>query len=107
MALGSRALWLPLFAGGIGFLGLALFLALFMPETGFRPRQAQERGSWRALGGTAREGVGIIRSQPALGLVLGVATIGISSVLMVAVFAFLLASDLVSDFVDSPVPEPP
>ena len=79
-ALGSIALYLPLFAAGCGVLALAAFLALVMPERGFRPRPREERSSWRAMGHTFLEGSRVVRARPALVLILGVALFeGISS----------------------------
>ncbi|MCZ6464425.1 MAG: MFS transporter, partial [Proteobacteria bacterium] len=64
--LGQGALYLPLMSAGLGFLLLAGFVALAMPERGFRPRPRDERETWGRFGGTFVEGVGVIRAQPRL-----------------------------------------
>lgn len=78
--LGHRSLALPLFAAGVGFLALAVFGALTMPERGFRPLPRGERESWQTFARTLREGVGVVRSQPTLAWILLIAVlIGSSS----------------------------
>lgn len=56
----------PFFAGGLGLLGLALFLALFMPETGFQPTPRGERETWHSMGATFQAGMAVIRERPLL-----------------------------------------
>jgi DHA3 family tetracycline resistance protein-like MFS transporter len=70
VALASAALSLPILAAGGLFLLLALFLALFMPEDGFRPLPAAERQSWRVMVGTLRASLKLIRLRPALVFIL-------------------------------------
>ncbi len=80
VTLASRALWLPLFVGGVGFLAMAFFVAFAMPERGFRPRSASERRSWRTFVETFAAGVTVVRERPALGWILLVALfVGLSS----------------------------
>lgn len=80
VALGRLDLYLPLFAAGVGFLALTLFLSLTMPETGFRARSREERQTWSALFRTFAEGVATVRARPALGWILLIALfVGISS----------------------------
>jgi DHA3 family tetracycline resistance protein-like MFS transporter len=62
----GRQLNLPFFAGGIGHLGLALFLALFMSEHGFTPTPRGERETWRSMGRTFQTGMTAIRQRPLL-----------------------------------------
>jgi DHA3 family tetracycline resistance protein-like MFS transporter len=80
VALASVALWLPLFCGGLGFVAMALFTALAMPERGFRRRPAAERETWSAFAHTLREGVAVMRARPALLAILAIAFfVGLSS----------------------------
>ena len=80
VALGSVALYLPLFAAGVGFLLLSLFLVFSMPETGFRRQPREKRQTWAALFGTFTQGVATVRARPALAWVLLIALfVGISS----------------------------
>jgi DHA3 family tetracycline resistance protein-like MFS transporter len=66
---------LPFFAGGIGFLGLAVFLAIFMPEHGFTPLPRQERETWRSLGHTFQAGMSAIRARPLLTTMMAIALV--------------------------------
>ncbi len=66
VALGSQRLNLPILTGGVLLLALAAFLAACMPETGFQAVPAEQRRSWRALFGTVREGVELVRARPLL-----------------------------------------
>jgi DHA3 family tetracycline resistance protein-like MFS transporter len=73
----SRSLALPYLVGGGLSVALAIFLMLFMPETGFKPTPPKEREGWRSMVTTFRAGVGLVRRRPALitfaaiGLVVG------------------------------------
>ena len=78
--LGHDALYLPLMTAGLGFLLLAAFVALAMPERGFRPRPREGRDTWGRFGSTLVEGVGVIRAQPRLAWLLLIALLfGLSS----------------------------
>lgn len=66
VALGSIALTLPIILGGVIFIVLGGFLALFMPEMGFKPTPRAERSTWGHMAETFREGVQAIRVRPAL-----------------------------------------
>ena len=70
---GRVSLGLPLVVGGVGFLLLALFLALSMQETGFEPRQGVDRDPVRGIVGTLRRGVALARARPLVWTILGVA----------------------------------
>lgn len=70
--LGSLSLYLPVLLGGLALLGLALWLALAMPETGFAPTPKGERSTWRQFFDTFRNGTQVIRTRPALLAILGV-----------------------------------
>ncbi|MEE8558467.1 MAG: MFS transporter [Myxococcota bacterium] len=64
---------LPMFVAGGLFVALSGILAFWMPETGFRPRPREERGSWSTMRRTLGVGVAAVRSRPALVLILLVA----------------------------------
>lgn len=64
--LGKVGLNVPVLAGGGLFLGLAIFLALYMPETGFKPAPREDRTSWGRMSATLRDGVGLVRVRPLL-----------------------------------------
>jgi DHA3 family tetracycline resistance protein-like MFS transporter len=63
---------LPILVAGLVTLGEAIFYAVAMPETGFRPVPRQERGSLAHLAHTGRAGVRLVRARPALLAVLGI-----------------------------------
>jgi DHA3 family tetracycline resistance protein-like MFS transporter len=69
-ALGSVQLGLPIVVSGIAFVVMALFLAAFMPETGFRPTPRGERSSWGQMAATFRDGLGLVRGSRVLVLIL-------------------------------------
>jgi MFS transporter, DHA3 family, tetracycline resistance protein len=66
VALASVGLGLPLLVGGALQLALGAWLLLVMPETSFRPAARTERGSWRQLAVTARDGLGAARRDRTL-----------------------------------------
>jgi DHA3 family tetracycline resistance protein-like MFS transporter len=87
VALASIRLNLPDLVGGGLFLGLGVFLVLFMPEQGFKPMPREDRAaegarapgfaargctSWRAMAATTRDGVRLIRRRPILLTFLGI-----------------------------------
>jgi MFS transporter, DHA3 family, tetracycline resistance protein len=74
IVLGSLRISLPIQIGGISIALLGIFLALYMPETGFKPASSEERNSWQKMGHTFREGVATVRTRPAL---LTILTIGL------------------------------
>lgn len=69
-ALGTIQLALPIIISGFAFILLSLFLALFMPETGFKPTPREERTSWQQMGATFRDGLGVVRGSRVLMLIL-------------------------------------
>jgi DHA3 family tetracycline resistance protein-like MFS transporter len=73
--LGLIAVNLPIVAGGVGLLLLALFLALVMSEAGFTPTPPEERDTWRAMGRTLRAGVGLVRGDRLLVLIFALALV--------------------------------
>jgi DHA3 family tetracycline resistance protein-like MFS transporter len=75
VALASIQLYLPFLVAGIGHIGLALFLILFMPESGFAPTPQSDRHTWQKMNGTFRDGMATIRQRPLLVTILGIALI--------------------------------
>jgi DHA3 family tetracycline resistance protein-like MFS transporter len=75
MLLGTLRINLPILLGGGGMLLLGIFLALCMPETGFKPAPREERGSWGQMLHTFVEGLRMVRRRPALGTILGIGLI--------------------------------
>jgi MFS transporter, DHA3 family, tetracycline resistance protein len=76
VGLGVVDLRLPIVLGGLGLIGLAVFLALAMPETGFEPLPREERGSFAQMAHTGHTGVRLVRARPALLAILGIAAFG-------------------------------
>ncbi len=64
--IGSVIVNLPIVFAGLGFIGLALFLAMFMPEDGFTATPKAERETWKQMWTTLREGITLIRLSPIL-----------------------------------------
>ena len=80
VALASLALNLSILAGGFGYLLLAAFLALRMPETRFRPAPREGRSSYRQMLHTFGEGMRLVRGRPLLlTLIVVVAILGAAS----------------------------
>jgi len=80
ISLGRVNLALPFLVSGALLVGLALFLLLFMPETGFAPTPRPDRTSWQKMGDTFRDGLGVVRGRPLLMLILSIALFfGLSS----------------------------
>ena len=63
----------PIVAGGLVMLGLGVLLALLMPETGFRPVRYEGVGAVRAMARTGAQGGRLLRGQPILLLIVGIA----------------------------------
>ena len=79
-ALGTVALNLPILLGGALIMLLAVFLALFMPEAGFKPTPAAERHTWQEARQTFKAGVSTVRGRPILTLMMLIAVVyGLSS----------------------------
>ena len=76
VTLGSIALALPIVVGGVLFVGLALFLMVVMPETGFKPTPRGERSYWQAMISPARDGLRLVRVRPILLTFLAIALVG-------------------------------
>jgi DHA3 family tetracycline resistance protein-like MFS transporter len=75
MLLGSLKINLPIQLGGVGMLLLGCFLAWRMPETGFKPADFTDRGTWEKLRSTFVDGVEMVRRRPALLTILGIGLI--------------------------------
>ncbi|WP_400162737.1 MFS transporter [Brevibacillus sp. TJ4] len=68
--LSTLATHLPYVVGGLLYIGLGLFLLLFMKETRFVRPKPNRRGYWSEMGKTWLEGIRAIRTKPALLLIL-------------------------------------
>ena len=75
VALATVAIQLPIVLGGLLFVGLAVFLWLAMPETGFTPTPTKERNSWQQMVETARSGVQIVRRRPILRVIMAISLV--------------------------------
>ncbi|MFH8350185.1 MFS transporter [Streptomyces sp. NPDC018045] len=64
--LGLRYLGLPLLVAGVTFLAVALFLAFFMPENGFKPTPLEDRETFSAMFAQVKTGIAAIRSNRVL-----------------------------------------
>ena len=73
IGLGVVDLRLPIVLAGAGTVALAAFYALAMPETGFRPLERGERGSFAQMAHTGAAGLRLVRAQPVLLAILGIA----------------------------------
>jgi len=62
----TRSLAMPFLIGGALLVALAIFLALFMPEKGFKPASNEERRGWRPMFNTFKAGIDLARSRPVL-----------------------------------------
>jgi DHA3 family tetracycline resistance protein-like MFS transporter len=63
----------PIIVGGILFLGVGIFRWLAMDEKGFSPTSKEERGTWKAMWETTREGLRLTRRRPELWAYIGIA----------------------------------
>jgi DHA3 family tetracycline resistance protein-like MFS transporter len=70
--LGNISVNLPILVGGAGVALIALALAFFMPEHGFKPTKPEYRNNWQHMGDIFQKGLGAVRQRPALMAVLGV-----------------------------------
>ena len=70
--IGNAQVNLPIILGGIGFIALGIFLALWMPETGFHPIPRAERNSFAQMWQTLCDGIAMVRKRPALTTILGI-----------------------------------
>jgi len=75
MLIGSIRINLPIQLGGVGIALLGLYLALRMPETGFKPTSIEERGTWGDMKATFTDGLRMVRRRPALMTILSIGLI--------------------------------
>ena len=66
IALGQWRLNLPIVLGGAGFIVLAIFQVLVMPERGFSPTPRAERETWAEMRGAFLAGTRLVRARPIL-----------------------------------------
>lgn len=66
IVLGSLLITLPILLGGIMFVVIAAIMVLYMPETGFHPTPADERGNWGQMRDTLTAGAKMVRARPTL-----------------------------------------
>jgi DHA3 family tetracycline resistance protein-like MFS transporter len=64
--IGSLRVNIPIQLGGLMLILMGLFLALTMPETGFKRVPNGERNSWQSMAHTFKQGLDTIRQRPAL-----------------------------------------
>ena len=69
--IGSQNVAIPIRLGGLGVVLIGIFLAFFMPETGFVPTPKEERNTWQHMWHTFKEGLAAVRARPHLTSVLG------------------------------------
>lgn len=80
MGLGSIRHNLPMLIGGAGIIVMAAFLAVVMPETGFKPTPQPDRTSWQKMGHTFKGGIRVVRGRDTLIVIMLIAIIfGLSS----------------------------
>lgn len=78
--LGSIAVTLPMLVGGVLMVVLASLLAIFMPETGFRPTPSAERENWQKMTDTFRQGLQVVRGRQLFIIIMAIAAVlGFSS----------------------------
>ncbi len=73
--LARRWLQLPILVGGVMYIALAAFMALIMPERGFRPTPPEERETWKEMVTTAKAGMRAVRDHRALRIVVGLSLV--------------------------------
>ncbi len=75
VALAHISLHLPIIVGSLVIVGLSIFMALFMLEANFRPAHDSDRTTWEGMRQVFLEGVGIVRAQPVLLLMLAITAV--------------------------------
>jgi MFS transporter, DHA3 family, tetracycline resistance protein len=71
----STNIRVPIVAGGLGFVLLAVFLYFCMPEQGFRPAPRENRNTWQHMCQIFLEGWRVVRSKPGLQWILVISVI--------------------------------
>jgi len=66
VGLGLINIQVAVVGGGLGLLVLAVFLALYMPERGFRPTPSAQRQTWAAMGQTLGQARALLRRNTIL-----------------------------------------
>ncbi len=85
----------PFMIGGAGYALMAIPLAMTMTEDGWKPAPREERGSFRAMVGTAREGLSVASGRPMVRAALAVAfLIGFSSEAFDRLWGYRLIEEL-------------
>jgi MFS transporter, DHA3 family, tetracycline resistance protein len=75
VALGAVRINLPIVLGGVLIVGLGIFLALFMPERGFKPAPQGDRNSYQKMVHTFLAGARVVRRSTILTMILVVIVI--------------------------------
>jgi DHA3 family tetracycline resistance protein-like MFS transporter len=75
VALGAVNVRLPILLGGLMMVMLAIFLAVTMTEEGYTPTPPEDRATWRQVLKTAQDARQLVRRQPVLLTLLGVALV--------------------------------
>ncbi|MEE8397467.1 MAG: MFS transporter, partial [Desulfobacterales bacterium] len=70
VTLASIAIPLPVILGGVMMIFLSIFLIFAMPESGFKPTDAQERSTWRSMLNTVKAARKMTIRQPTLLIIL-------------------------------------
>lgn len=70
--LGNFSLQLPIILGGVQFILLAVFLALFMPENNFSSAAPGDLNTFQKMGHTFKNGLTFIKSKPIFMVLLGI-----------------------------------
>ena len=80
MGLANVQVNLPVFAGGVILMVLAVGLALLMPESGFCPAPKEDRSSWQQMQQILQAGIKIVQQRPVLLILVSVSLFyGLSS----------------------------
>lgn len=78
--LGQVYLGLPIIVAGIGFIGLGIFLSLFMPENGFQPNRSANHNLWQSMRETFDAGLQVARRKRIIMIIFAItAVLGASS----------------------------
>lgn len=70
--LGNIAVNLPILAGGLSVIVIAIALTLWMPEHGFKPARPEDRNTFQHMADILKKGFAVVRSRPALMSILGI-----------------------------------
>ena len=63
----------PIICGSLGLVGIGIFCMLFMAEKRFRPEPPADRETWQQLADTFGKGVGLVRANPVLWIIIMIA----------------------------------